>query len=79
MSNLVTQPSKNPTVKLAAATIAGGVMAVFGLVLKNLAPTWYDPEVILAVTPLVGFATGWLFRDHPNIVVVVESEENPNG
>lgn len=75
MANTISQPSANPTNKLTAATIAGGVMALLGLVLKNVAPNWYDPEVLLAVTPLVAFITGWLFKDNPNIVVVVGDQQ----
>jgi hypothetical protein len=75
MANTVNQPSVNPTNKLTAATIAGAGMSLLGLVLRNIAPEWYDQDVLLALLPLVIFATGWVFKDNPNIVVVVEDNQ----
>lgn len=76
MSDTIRQPTNNPTNKLTAATAAtaawGAIMAIGGLVLKNLYPEWYDPEVTLAVgsavPTIVGFAAGWLTSDRPNAV-----------
>ena len=75
MANTITQPSINPTRKLTAATLASAVISVVGLVLRNLAPEWYDPAVLLAVTPVVAFAFGWFVKDNPNVVIVQEKEE----
>ena len=77
MDNTIHQPGKNPTNKLTAATLSGAVMSVVGLVLKNMAPEWYDAEVILALTPIVLFAVGWFVPDAPNQIVIVE--ENKDG
>jgi len=67
---VVNQPSANPTNKLTAATVASAGMAVLSLVLKNLAPEWYDPETLMALTPVAAYVAGWLIRDEPNIEIV---------
>lgn len=63
---LVSQKSALPTRKLSAATIGAALVAVSGLVVRNLAPDWYDPDVWLALTPIVVFALGYLVRDEAN-------------
>ena len=62
----VSQPTPNPTRKLAAATIAAAAVSISGLVVRNLWPTWYDPEVWAAMTPIVIFAVGYFVKDMPN-------------
>lgn len=74
----ITQPSLNPTNKLTAATVAAAAVSVGGLFLRNLYPEWYDPDVMLAITPIIAFGTGWLIRDRPN-VVITESPEGKGG
>ncbi len=69
---LIAQSDSNPTRKLTAATAGSALVSILGLVLKNLAPGWYDPEVLLSVTPIVIFACGWFIRDQANVVVKVE-------
>lgn len=63
----VKQPSVNPTNKLTAATAAAGIMALVGLVLKNLAPGWYDPEALMSITPLAVLVFGYFIKDQPNV------------
>ena len=63
----VSQPTINPTNKLTAATVGSAAISVIGLALKNLAPEWYDPDVLLSVTPIVIFALGYIVRDNPNV------------
>lgn len=63
----VSQPTVNPTNKLTAATVGSAVIAVAGLILKNLFPIWYDPDVLLSVSPIVIFALGYIIRDKPNV------------
>lgn len=63
----VNQPTRNPTRKLSAAVIGAAVMAVVGLAVKNLAPDWYDPTVIAALTPVVIFGLGYFVKDEPNV------------
>ncbi len=83
MENTINQPSANPTNKLTASTVAtavwGAMVSVGSLVVKNLYPEWYDPETILsvsaAVPTVVGFIAGWLVKDNPNIVVVMEDQK----
>ena len=65
----VNQPTPNPTRKLSAAVIGAAMMAVAGLIVKNVAPDWYDPDVFAALTPIVIFALGYYVRDRPNVVV----------
>lgn len=74
MSDTITQPTINPTRKLTAATIVGAMMPVTGLILRNLAPEWYDPEVMLGITPVALFVVGWFVKDNPNVVIVQETE-----
>lgn len=74
----INQPSSQPTNKVAAATAATAVWTIIvstgSLALKNLAPAWYDPDVILAVSAgvptLIVFVAGWFTKDGPNVVVV---------
>lgn len=75
MADTINQPTVNPTRKLTAATIVGAVIPVTGLLLRNLAPQWYDPDVMLGLTPILIFAVGWFVKDNPNVVVVVEETE----
>ena len=76
----INQPSNNPTNKVTAQTVAvsasGFVFVFSGLVVRNLWPTWYDPEVWASaqalMTVLAGFAAGFYIRDKPNVVVKVD-------
>lgn len=66
----VDQPTANPTNKLTAATLAGAAMAIISLILRNKLPEWYDPDVMVALSPVVAFLAGYLIRDHATTVVV---------
>lgn len=76
----VNQPTLNPTNKVLAATAAttawGIFMGIGSLTLKNLAPGWYDPDVIIAISSgvptLVVFAAGWFTKDKPNVILPVQ-------
>lgn len=71
------QPSSQPTNKVAAATAATSawaiVVSIGSLAVKNLAPEWYDPDVIIAVSSgvpiIIVFVAGWFTKDKPNVVV----------
>lgn len=67
MEPTIEQPNSNPTRKLTAATVAAAFWAFAGLVVRNLWPDWYDPEVWAAASPIVLFAAGWFIRDRPNV------------
>jgi hypothetical protein len=69
MAKTVVQPTANPTRKLSGAVIGAAIMAVAGLGLRNLAPEWYDPTVLAAMTPVVIFAIGYFVKDAPNVEV----------
>lgn len=71
---LATQPSMNPTRKLSAATVTSALMAVSGLVVQNLWPTWFDAVVWLAMTPVVTLAVGWFIKDDAQVVVLTPDE-----
>jgi hypothetical protein len=75
MATTINQPSKNPTNKLSAATIAAAAVSVLGLALRNWAPGWYDPDVMAAMLPVIVYATGWLVPDNPNIIVITQDQE----
>jgi hypothetical protein len=70
MATTVNQASANPTNKLSAATVAAALMGLLGLALRNLAPQWYDQEVLVGLLPVVVYAAGWFIKDAPNITVV---------
>jgi len=82
MANVVNQPSVNPTNKLTASVVGtsvwGTAMLLVGLVLKNEAPGWYDPEVLASITltgtTVAGFIAGWLTPDKPNVVVITQDQ-----
>lgn len=83
MANTVNQPSVNPTNKLTASVVGTSVWGTFmllvGLLMKNLSPEWYDPEVIASITltgsTVAGGIAGWLTPDRPNVVVITEDAE----
>lgn len=63
----VNQPSANPTRKLSAATIALAVVELAWVLLINFAPSFADPNLKAAVTPLVVFLVGYMVKDAPNV------------
>lgn len=63
----VSQPSANPTNKLTAATIVAAVMPLSGLIVKNLAPSWYDDAVWAGLTPVMVMLVGYIVKDAPNV------------
>ena len=63
----INQPSSQPTNKLTAATLAAAIIPAWGLIMRNLAPDWYDPELMLAMTPIVVYLCGYLIKDEPNV------------
>jgi len=79
----INQPSSQPTNKVAAATAATAVWSIIvsvgSLALQNLAPTWYSPDLIIAVASgvptLIVFVVGWFTKDQPNVVVVAAETE----
>lgn len=66
MTTKVDQPTPMPTRKLSAATITAALMAVTGMVVRNLWPSWYDENVWLALMPVVSLAVGYFVKDAPN-------------
>ena len=65
--NTVTQPTPNPTNKLTAAVAATAFMSVLRVVVRNVAPDWYDEAMWDALSPVVVLAFGWFIRDAPNV------------
>lgn len=70
MADKAIQASANPTVKLTAATWATLLLGVSGLVVRNLAPGWYDADVWMAAMPFAVLGAGYFVHDSPNVVVV---------
>lgn len=64
------QASPNPTVKLTAAIWAAMLLSVSGLILRNVAPGWYDADVWSTLSPFAVAAAGYFVHDAPNVVVV---------
>jgi hypothetical protein len=83
MTTTVTQPSNDPTNKVTAITAAlaawGIFMSVGGLFLKNMAPEYYDPQVMLDVSAgvptCVAFLVGWVRKDKPNVIITQEPQQ----
>jgi len=63
----VNQPTTRPTNKLTAATLGSALVAVAAVITDNLAPSWSDPKMWAAITPVVVFACGYLVKDKPNV------------
>lgn len=74
MNNLVNQPTLNPTRKLSAAVVAVAAMEVFWVILNNLAPTWADPSLKAALTPVVVFLAGYFIKDEAQPVTAATLE-----
>lgn len=72
MATKITQTTVNPTAKLNAATIAAAMVSVVGLVLRNVAEGWYDPDVMAAILPIAVFLAGYLVKDDANVVVKLD-------
>ena len=70
--DVVNQPSSQPTNKLTAATLGAALVPALGLVIQNLWPSWYDPTVLMGLTPIVVYLLGYFIKDEPNITVVTE-------
>jgi hypothetical protein len=62
----VNQPTALPTRKLTAATLAVAALSLAGLITRNLAPQWYDPQAWSALLPVATILAGYLVRDLPN-------------
>lgn len=78
MANLVVQPTLNPTRKLSAAVVAVALMEVFWVVLTNLFPSYADPSLKAALTPVVVFVAGYFIKDEATPVTAATLEyENP--
>ncbi len=73
----INQETSQPTNKVAAGTAALSLWAIIvsigSLALQNMAPTWYSPDLIIAVSTgmpiVINFIAGWFTKDKPNVVV----------
>ena len=64
----VSQPSKRPTNKLSAAVIVSLVMGWGGVIVQNIAPSWFDPAVWAMTTSAAIAVVGYFFvKDRPNV------------
>ncbi|MBZ9675713.1 hypothetical protein [Mesorhizobium sp. ES1-1] len=62
----IKQPTIRPTNKLTAATIAAAAVSVSGVFVRNVWPSWYDPQTWATLLPVAVFAAGYLVRDEAN-------------
>ena len=62
----VTQPTRKPTNKLTAATMAALMVSVVQLSVRNLAPEWHDEAVFAALMPVAVGLVGYVVKDAPN-------------
>lgn len=78
----INQASAQPTNKVAAATAATAgwaiIVSIGSLAVKNLAPRWYDPDTILAISSgvptMIVFLAGWFTKDKPNVIVTQDMQ-----
>lgn len=73
MATTVKQSSVNPSPKLNAAVVAGAAVSMTGLILRNIAPSWYDPDVMAAILPVAIFLAGYFTHDTANIQVTTDA------
>ena len=69
MNDTIYQPSSQPTNKLTAATLAAALVPATGLILRNVFPDWYDPDVMIGMTPIMVYLFGYFIKDEPNVVL----------
>jgi len=65
----VNQTTPNPTNKLTAAVAATAFMSVLRVIVRNVAPDWYDEAMWDALLPIVVLGFGWFIADAPNVAV----------
>lgn len=71
----VTQPHPyNPTNKLTAAAITSAFTELSRVVIIHTVPTYYDPALWAALSPMLVFAVGWFTRDYPNLFAKEEDD-----
>jgi len=70
----VSQPTLNPTNKLTAAIVASALVELAHTAVDNLAPSWSNPALWTAMTPLVIGIVGYYVKDAPNLSVTVEGQ-----
>lgn len=63
----VSQPTAMPTRKLSAATVALATVELLWVLLVNFAPSYADPNLKAAITPVVVFLVGYMVKDEANI------------
>ena len=76
----VNQPTNQPTNKATVGTLASAALGftflLSGLIVRNVAPSWYDAEVWAAGQVLVTtsgvFIGMWYTRDRANVIVKVD-------
>lgn len=70
----VSQPTLNPTRKLSAATIALALVELAWVLLVNFAPSYADPNLKAALTPVVVFLVGYVVKDDANVDLARDTE-----
>ena len=76
MTNVINQPSANPTNKLSAAVIGAAVTEVSRALLGHFMPEFSEPALWTALSPIIVFLCGWFVPDAPNIVVVTQEQSD---
>lgn len=62
----VNQPSARPTNKLTAAMLGSLVVSVTAVIVRNVAPGYDDPNLWLALSPVMVIVFGYVVKDAPN-------------
>lgn len=73
MATKVKQQTVNPTPKLSTAVIVSSVMGILGLIVTNVAPSWYDQAAWSGAETLLIAVLGYWVTDNANIVVTTDA------
>ena len=63
----VNQPSARPTNKLTAGMLGALTVSVAAVVVRNIWPGWDDPDLWLALSPVMVILFGYVVRDKKNV------------
>ncbi len=64
---IIKQPTSRPTNKLTAAMVVALAVSLVSMGLRNLAPEWYDPATMAALSPVLIGLVGYFTPDAANV------------
>ncbi len=70
----VSQPTLNPTRKLSAAAVALALVELAWVLLVNYDPSYAEPHLKAALTPVVVFPVGYVVKDDATVDLARDTE-----